>query len=95
MRFDFLLFIFGIIILILIILTKQKFETLDHYPIHQEKLENRQQLCGMARVVEDNKIKYIHSGCHILRHGDYNEEMPGTSPWGDDGFSWNQEHTLL
>lgn len=57
--------------------------------------ENRQQLCGTARVVENNKLKFIHTGCSVDRKATFHEEMPGTSPFGDDGFEWEQENSLL
>ena len=63
------------------------------------KLENNpnntQQLCGMSRVVEDNKLKYIHSGCTIDRAATFDEMMPGESPFGEDGFEWEHENALI
>ena len=63
------------------------------------KLENNpletQQLCGMSRVMDDNKLKYIHSGCTIDRAATFDDSMPGESPFGDDGFEWEHENALL
>lgn len=61
----------------------------------QIPVEKRQQLCGTARVVEDNKLKFIHTGCSVDRKATFDEVMPGTSPFGDDGFEWEHENALI
>ena len=47
---------------------------------------DRQQLCGVARVVDNNKVQFIHSGCTIDRKATFDDAVPGASPFGDDGF---------
>jgi hypothetical protein len=56
---------------------------------------DRQQLCGVARVVEDNKLKFIHSGCTVDRKASFDDAVPGASPFGDDGFKWEHENALI
>jgi hypothetical protein len=56
---------------------------------------DRQQLCGIARVVDDNKVQFIHSGCTIDRKASFDEAVPGASPFGDDGFKWEHENALI
>lgn len=58
-------------------------------------INERQQRCGMARVVEDNKVKYIHTGCTIDRKASFDDSMPGTGPFDQDNFKWEHENALL
>lgn len=57
--------------------------------------EERQQVCGTARVVKDKALQLIHTGCSIDRKATFHEAVPGASPFGDDGFKWDQENALL
>lgn len=56
---------------------------------------DRQQLCGVARVVDDNKVQFIHSGCTIDRKATFDDAIPGASPFGNDGFEWEHENALI
>ena len=59
------------------------------------KPEERQQACGTARVVKDKAVQFIHTGCSVDRKASFDDAISGASPFGDDGFVWDQENALL
>ncbi len=87
--------IFEILGILFIIINIYRFSTNGKPKNNQIPVEDRQQLCGTARVVEGNKLKFIHTGCSVDRKASFDEVMPGTSPFGEDGFEWEQENVLL
>ncbi len=95
MILDFLI----IILIITIVLTMNKKNMIikdkNKLNINEILVEERQQLCGIARVVQDNKVEFIHTGCSVDRKASFDESMPGTSIFGDDGFVWDQENALI
>ena len=67
----------------------------NKYEQCQPEPEERQQLCGTARVVKNKAVEFIHTGCSVDRKATFDHAVPGASPFGDDGFKWEQENALM
>ena len=55
----------------------------------------RQQKCGATIVNDNGKNTFIHTGCSVDRKATFTDTMPGESPFGEDGFEWDQENGLM
>ena len=95
MILEILIFVLFLAIFVLMNGQNQKTVNQKNGNMIQPPPEERQQLCGTARVVKDKALELIHTGCPIDRKATFDDFMPGASPFGEDGFPWEHENALL